>query len=61
MNGLLSRRGVQRLGVETLTDMQWKEVKEESKALSGYFRDNEKGAVLIEKRITRIPKPFREL
>merc|ERR1719191_1581211 len=59
MNTLLSRRGVaQRLGVETLWNMEVSVTKETNK---GSARVSEKGAVLIEKRITRLPKPFQQL
>jgi serine/threonine protein kinase len=50
MNDLISRRGGQGFGLEALNKLLWREGKGESNS----------GAT-IEKRITRIPKPFQEL
>jgi serine/threonine protein kinase len=47
MNALSFRRGIQRLGVETSNNVG--------------FGDGEKAKVSIERRITKIPKPFREM
>merc|ERR550514_2016150 len=50
MNALSLRRGIQRLGVET-----------SSSSTSNNVSNDDKTKVHIERRITKIPKPFREM